>query len=302
MKAIVMGTDFSAASENALSWALTIGRVHRAVVHLVYAVTRNLPFVDRLEAYSRLGRFPSSFDEERLASLANKLRSPDQQLECHLENSRPSVAILEVARRVEAQLIVLGTRGRGGFRELRIGSTAERVTQRAKCPVLAVSPESRHGLQMPRRVLIATDLSGDADRALLEAERIFQLDARKAGVLLLAALEAPEGLERNAEMSTLWRGYVTDCRALLGERLESLQTSLEAAGLEAEAMVREGVPAEQIVRVAIEEEMELIAMGSRGAFATSRALLGSVSKRVIQTAPCPILAIPSGRFGGRRQP
>jgi len=80
---------------------------------------------------------------------------------------------------------------------------------------------------------------------------------------------------------------------LLRERMDSLSASADSTGLTTSALVREGIPAEEIVRVAIEEETDLIAVGSRGSFAAGRTYLGSVSKRVIQTAPCPTLTVPS---------
>jgi hypothetical protein len=111
--------------------------------------------------------------------------------------------------------------------------------------------------------------------------------------LLLTVLHTPDGLEKKAEISAMWRSYVAECRMLLGERLNSQKASIDSAGVRVQALVREGIPAEEIVRVAQQEEVELIAMGSRGAFAASRAFLGSVSKRVMQTAHCPILTVPS---------
>jgi nucleotide-binding universal stress UspA family protein len=290
---VVVGTDFSEQAEIALSWAMVIARGHNTVLHLVHAVSRTLPYVDRLESFSPLARLTTERDEERLENLARKLRSPDQPIECHLVQDRPSVAILQVASRTKPGLIALGTRGEGGFSHLRLGSTAERVIQHAMCPVLTVAPECKTARRWPFRVLVATDFSLEAEAALHAAEDIVRFNERSAEILLLTVLHAPGGLEANAEVNSLWRNYVAECRKLLAERMESLKASAESTRLSTQSLLREGIPAEQIVQVALDEEVDLIAVGSRGTFSAGRAFLGSVSKRVIQTAQCPVLTVPS---------
>lgn len=293
LDSVVVGTDFSAAADVALSWAMLIARSHQAVLHLVHAVTRTLPLVERFEPLSVLGRIASGHGQEHLLKLADSLRSPDQPLECHLAHDRASVAILKVARQARAGLVVVGTRGEGGLRRLLLGSTAERVAQRSAGPVLTVSPESRRASPWPRRILVATDFSIEADAALGAIESLLRLRYEPAEVLLLTVLHPPDGVGQLPEASALWRSYVSECRKLLRDRADSLKASVDSQGLSVQAILREGVPAEEIVRVAIEEEIELIALGSRGSFAAGRAFLGSVSKRVMQTAPCPTLTVPS---------
>ena len=271
---VVVGTDFSVQAEVALSWAALVARSHGAVLHLVHAISRTLPFVERLAAFSALARVGGEAEEERV-------------------HERPSVAVLQTAARYQAGLIVLGTRGEGGFRQLHLGSTAERVVQRATCPVLTVSPDCRLASRWPSRVLVATDFSGEGDAAVKAVEKLLCHGDRPVEILVLTVLHIPGGLEANAEINSLWRDYVAECRKLLAERMETVKASIESKGLSIQVLLREGIPAEQISRVAEEEEVDVVALGSRGAFAAGRAFLGSVSKRVMQTAHCPTLVVPS---------
>lgn len=300
LKAVVAGTDFSGPADTALSWAMLIARAHKAVLHVVHAVTRTLPLVERFEPSSPFGMISSAYAQERLLKLGESLQSPDQAVECQLAHARPSVAILGAAQRARAGLIVLGTRGEGGLRHLLLGSTAERVAQRSSGAVLTVSPESKRASRWPSRILLATDFSLEADAALYAVESLLRPYDERAEVLLLTVLPPPEGLGQHPEAANLWRMYVEECRQLLAERMQSLKDSSDSTGVSTRALLREGIPAEEIVRVAIEENADLIALGSRGAFAAGRDFLGSVSKRVIQTASCPTLTVPSLLSGRMR--
>jgi universal stress protein E len=290
---VVVGTDFSPAAEVALSWAMLIARTHGATLHVVHAVTRTLPLVERFEPASPIGKASSLVGQQRLSRLEECLRSPDQPMVCHLSHDRPSVAILKTAQQSRAGLIVTGTRGEGGLRHLLLGSTAERVTQRSFCPVLTVPPQCPSARRWPRRVLVATDFSIEADAALQAVERLIFFRDEAADLLLLTVFNPPDGLEELIEAAMLWRDYVEECRRLLEERKESAMASNDSTHLSIDTLVREGRPAEQIVRVAREEEVDLIALGSRGSFAAGQSFLGSVSKRVLQAAPCPTVIVPS---------
>jgi nucleotide-binding universal stress UspA family protein len=81
--------------------------------------------------------------EERL--LAQRLagwqeKYPDVEIRRDLVRDRPRHALLDWS--MEAQLLVVGSRGRGGFRGMLLGSTSQALVQHAQCPVLVVRPES----------------------------------------------------------------------------------------------------------------------------------------------------------------
>jgi nucleotide-binding universal stress UspA family protein len=229
----------------------------------------------------------------QLEELTNNIHSPDQSVQSHLLHDRPSVSILKVAYWERAGLVVLGTRGLGGVDHLLLGSTTERVLARASCPVLSVGPAAKMGGTLPRRILIATDFSIEADAAAIAAQEIFRVLDRDVEILLLSVLHTPKGLEADISVSKLWWEYAGECRSLLREKLVVLSNTLGPENSSAQMLLREGIPAEEIVRVANQEGVEVIAIGSRGSYAAGHEFLGSVSKRVIQTARCPVLTVPS---------
>ena len=63
----------------------------------------------------------------------------------------------------------------------------------------------------------------------------------------------------------------------------------QAAGVEAQILAAEGIPADVIVAVAKKEDIDLIVMGTEGRTGLKHLLLGSVAERVVRTAACPVL-------------
>jgi nucleotide-binding universal stress UspA family protein len=290
---VVIGTDFSEASDVALSWAMTVARAHGVPLQLVHAASRTLPLLSRHNTFSPLAEITAREAGLRLERLADSIRSPDQVVESHLLHDRPSVSVLRVADWVGAGLIVQGTRGLGGVEHLMLGSTAERVAEMSICPVLSVGPRSKVSSTLPRRILVATDFSIEADAAALASQEICRFGGRPLEMLMLSVLNTPAGLEKDTAIRELWWEYVGQCKSLLNERLGLISTTFGNDVGPALVLLREGLPAQEIVRVANQEEVDLIALGSRGSFAAGLSFLGSVAKRVIQTARCPVMTVPS---------
>ena len=98
-----------------------------------------------------LSRAALRFDEDQLAKrtrteltrFVERAIGPRQQCAYEIVNGQPAVEIIKAARRVPADLIVMGTQGQRGPKRLFFGSTADAVLRRSTIPVLVVPPKSR---------------------------------------------------------------------------------------------------------------------------------------------------------------
>lgn len=146
---IVVPTDFSACSEQALDYALTLAGRLRAEVLVCFCGT--LPdyevasLVDpgvRAATAVLLDQVRSAARhwETELAAVCERKRGTGVALSHRLLSGRTAEAISDYAREVGAEMIVIGSRSRPGVRHLLLGSTAERVLRLAPCPVLVVHP------------------------------------------------------------------------------------------------------------------------------------------------------------------
>jgi nucleotide-binding universal stress UspA family protein len=204
--------------------------------------------------------------------------------------------LLEAAGRLDADVLVCGTRGRGGFARALLGSTSASLLHHAELPVLVV-PDGAGRLEGP--VIVAYDGSDGAKAAIEVVGRL--LPARTTVVVHAWESEFHRSLTARA----LAAGPVDD----LGEIVELLhQTRAEAAeattqqgvdlarlaGLEAvaETIESDAGPWRTIAAAARTHEAAVIVTGSRGLGRARSALLGSVSSGLVQNAELPVLVVP----------
>lgn len=211
--------------------------------------------------------------------------------EAHLVMGRAADAIIDLAERLEADLIVVGSRGLGPVRRLVVGSVSGEVVHHADLPVLVV--RGGEGAWPPRRVVVGEDGSVEARRAGELAVGIAEVFGAEA-VLVRAYENHPEpiGGWTAEDRRELDRSLAQERRAL-EERAKELGT---IAGSPLEVRLVDTEPTLAMLLVAEEgnEEATLIAVGSRGAGAARWAVLGSTSAKILGTARGPVLVCPRG--------
>jgi nucleotide-binding universal stress UspA family protein len=133
-----------------------------------------------------------------------------------------------------------------------------------------------------RKILVALDGSEDADAAVEHASRLAQ--DQRARLMLMTVAPYPYQM---AGVGVPAPPDLTDCyAAALRRAVDSVPTDV---GLTSQLL--RGSAAETILRVAAEGDYDLIVMGSHGHGRLHRALLGSVSHRVLHDSPVPVLLI-----------
>jgi len=148
MAKMVVGVDGSLGGLKALHWALEEARLRDASLSVVHAWM--VPLIDALPEPWVIGSPPlgPSDDEVHdhleiaaenvLAASVDEARSAEPELEIRgeLAEAHPASALLEAAR--DADLLVVGSRGRGGFSGLLLGSVSAQCVHHASCPVVVV--------------------------------------------------------------------------------------------------------------------------------------------------------------------
>ncbi len=137
---ILVAVDFSEHSNKALEMAIDLAKEFGAKLDLVHAFDIPVPFVTPYEV-----AIPDSYMQEardaakrKLAALAEKISAEGIEARSHLSEVPAATAIARVAEEVEADLLVMGTRGNSGLKHVLLGSVAERTLRHASCPVLTV--------------------------------------------------------------------------------------------------------------------------------------------------------------------
>jgi nucleotide-binding universal stress UspA family protein len=144
VRQILIPLDFSHHVETILEWGAHMAKEHGSRVILVHAYHLPVEFQQLEGAY-----LPPDFwtnvkteAQQTLEGHAKTLRGKDIEVETVVREGYPATVILEEAEERNADLIVIGTRGLSGLKHLLLGSIAERVVQKASCPVLTVKTPS----------------------------------------------------------------------------------------------------------------------------------------------------------------
>lgn len=161
---------------------------------------------------------------------------------------------------------------------------------------------------MTRSIVVGTDGSEPANEAVRQATEIARRDG--AVLHLVAAFHDPQILPVR---TTVWtndpKGVIdsgrtdggaqtptptVDLRQVAESLLSRAAQEAERTGVQVETHVGEGHPAEVIIDVASHEKADLIVVGSRGLTGIKRYLLGSVSTKVSEHAPCSVMIVRAG--------
>ena len=140
-KVIAVGVDGSAGAERAISWALDEARVHGDKILLVHAW--QFPAIgittyagDTLPVFGRDDIKTLAADVLATASTYAKGCDPGMQVDSVLVEGHPAGGLIEASS--GARLLVVGSRGLGGFKGMLMGSVSSSCVHHARCPVVVV--------------------------------------------------------------------------------------------------------------------------------------------------------------------
>lgn len=180
--------------------------------------------------------------------------------------------VLDLVGEREADLLVIGTRGKGYENGEGLGSVAETLLRAMPCPVLTVGKYVRMDAcegTHTRSVLFPTDFSGISRAALAYAE---SLTKHLAGHLLFLHVNEKQHMEDKAEF-------------------EKLVKELKDPSIVTEYIARAGRPAETILTVAAEKCVDFIVMGVHGADQTNGECDYGIAFDVVREAKCPVFTL-----------
>ena len=136
---ILSPTDFSDGSAHALAYALELADLIGAEVHAVHAY--ELPVYVLPEGAMAPGALPDDAIAKSAETRVEALEARhDNVTQTHVRRGPPARCIVDVAKEIGADMIVMGTHGRTGLARMLIGSVSERVVRTSHVPVVTVPP------------------------------------------------------------------------------------------------------------------------------------------------------------------
>ncbi len=233
-----------------------------------------------------------------LEEARSRMARPGIEVVVDAIRGRPASAIVESARTVGADLIILGSRGHGTIESMLLGSVSAEVVDHATVPVLVARDPS------VGRAVLAWDGSGGARAAvdLLETSPIFA--GARVRVVSVAEDEFPwwTGLpiDGSPELQPAYADAATESRRDHVELVRRMADELRQGGIEAEAECREGDAATELLAAARAWKADVIVMGTHGRTGLARLVLGSVARNVLHHSSCSVLIarVPDGSQPG----
>ncbi len=293
---ILCPIDFSEASRHAIEHAIAIARWYKASItahHVYQPMFMPVPGLPRPE-----DRVPEAELKRVQADAARWLEDASGiDTDVIVDVGQPAAQILSRCEASRADLMVMGTHGASGFEHLLLGSVTEKVLRRAPCPVLTVPPRAHATSKLPfRRLLCALDFS-DSSLSGLELAASLAKESDAALTMLYVAEwpwhePPPPTLEElPPEQATALAEFRRYLEKSATGRLEALMPEVFRGHGRVTPRVAHGKPYAEILRVAAEEEADLIVMGVHGRNPVDVMVFGSTTNQVVRRATCPVLTL-----------
>jgi nucleotide-binding universal stress UspA family protein len=276
---IIVGVDDSPASRAALGWAVDEAARRRCEVVAVHAYEWRVsgalapiggPLADQAREWA----------ETFVSGLVQEVRTGTPGVEVRGKAVLGSPGRALIAASTGATLVVVGSRGRGGFTQLLLGSVSQQVATHAHAPVVVVR-EGAHATAGP--IVVGVDGSESADHAFGLA--CAEAEARGCGVVAVRVNPVPD-----RETAALLSGHPERRAAQQAALAEHLGPWADKfPGVAVEVVVADGHPAGTLI--GLSASAQLVVVGTRGHGGFTGMLLGSVGQALLHHAHCPVLIV-----------
>jgi nucleotide-binding universal stress UspA family protein len=276
---VLLATDFSAASQSALLYALAFARRWRARIFVSHVVNPTTIFGQEAVQRAVNDAWREAHTEMTNQLIAGRLEGVENHVVVRQGEIWPEIE--KMIREFQIDLLVTGTRGRSGVWKMLLGSTAETIFRRSSIPVLTVGPKSPEGspAEGPKRILYSTGFAAQSLYAGTFALAIAEHNQAQLAMLHVvrdvpADPGAHDRLQRESE-----------------DRLRQLVPSDAHLATAPEIRVAFGSPAEAILTTAEQWRPELIVLGLRRHSQQTGREVWAIAYNVVSNAPCPVLTV-----------
>lgn len=275
---ILVPTDFSKHSDNALEHAVYFGTPFRSEITVLHVDELSVSPLGAAgiddEVMRRFRERQAALVDEQFARIRRGAEGYPVTMNTMVAQGRAYKAIVEESERKDYDLIVIATRGLTHLAQHLIGSTAERVVRFSRQPVLSIQQAPKSGGVIDS-VLCPTDLSPAGNAALSYAFSIARQAKAKLYVQHISELEKP--ISREQLMDRL--PHFTEHYPQLDEVAWEFICD------------RDVEPSNSIIRFAEDRDVGMIVMSAHGRKGLRRAYIGNNTAEVVRQSTRPVLTV-----------
>ena len=272
---ILAATDLSESSLPALRYAQVFAKEFSAALTVMYSDPILYP-VDVLGHSASLFITPTAQDQKRLRDQVKKHAQAaitEWPYEIEVSIGQPIIAIVETARAREADLIVVGTHLRHGWRRALLGSVSDGVIHASPCPVLTVARQDVQTAEIRNIVCPVNFTEVARDSLRVAAGTALRFGARLIVAHVIEGTDVPERAADERRLRSWIEPEVQDRTAFT-------------------QLVVHGGASERVLDLAEEEKADLLVIGAQHHLFRETTVIGTTSERLIRFASCPVLIVP----------
>ncbi|MEP5341070.1 MAG: universal stress protein [Algibacter sp.] len=270
MKKILVPTDFSGQAENALKVAAQLAKKHNSEIYLLHILEIPLHEVDALSSYNNLPEavFFMKLAHKKFEKLKEKDYLKDIIIHENVEMHEIFKGVFQVCKKHDIDLIIMGSNGASGLREMLIGSNTEKVVRTSETPVLVI--KNKHESFDIEDFVFASDFKDESKTPYKKA--IDFAEANKAKMHLLM-VNTPNKFLTSADANSRMTDFAS------GFDFKNYTTNIYN-----DANIEKG-----IMNFSASIGADLIGMSTHGRQGISHFFNGSISEDLVNHAKRPVI-------------
>lgn len=271
MKKILVPIDFSASSENASRLAGRIAKKSDSEVHLLHLVELPSGIIDMASGSNF--SIPESMlylrkVKEQIDNFKSEFFNKKTPITHSIRFQNPHQGIQEYAQKIDADLIVMGSKGHSPLEEILIGSNTEKVVRTSKTPVLVVKKDDDNF--RPKNIVFASSFKNGKDEAF---KKMLDFSNKFNSKVHLLKVNTPQKFESSQDSKKKMQDYIDK------HNLEK-----HTINVVSDTSVEKG-----ILQFADDINADVIALGTHGRSGLSHIFNGSITKHLSKNALRPML-------------
>ena len=274
MKKIIVPVDFSIHSENALQTAAFLAKKNNAEVVVVHMLELSNALVNQSDAfYNQETFFYLKLAEKKFKEFLQKEYLSDIKVTPIIKHFKIFSELDQLAREENVDLIVMGSKGADGLKEMFIGSNTEKVIRHAHVPVLVVKEKAI--AKRIEKIVFACDFSDDDVTPYLEAKTFFK---KTGGTIQLVYVSTPSTkFKSSREIEEKMKQFF--------EKANEDASAIEKVEIVFDYTVENGV-----LYFANKSDADVIAVATHGKKGVSHFFEGSISEDIANHSKLPIIS------------
>ena len=290
-KSILAATDFSEYSKTALDICLGVYRCMKTKLYVLHTIEKLPHDYRHLLSSTAHADVKQKLEEDAISKI--KAMIPAEIMETGdiipmVKFGKPFLETIQVAKENSVDLLVIGTHGRAGVDRVILGSVAERIVRKASCPVMVIKGIKYAGF---KRIIVPIDFS-DCSRKALEYA-IATAGAHNSRLTILHVYEESfiEPYVNAANSEEEADEIMKEIERINETKYDEFLKTIDLSSVEYDKLLVKGVPETEIVETAMEQQADLVVMGTHGRAGIKHILIGSTAEEVVRTVHCDIIIL-----------